>query len=336
MKNFKFFLKLIAALSPVIAIVLYTALFPYAYMDEEYPAWTYTKDVVSGKLDPFAKADGTTAVLPNEAANSTIILGDSRAMADLNPLYMEDTVNLAVGGATSIEMYYTLSHYLENVGSPKKIIIMFAPFHYSVIDNFWTRAVYFNYYSVNEVSEIYKNARACNSESLLCSDYKNELLSCRLRMPNKYLPALMNSKFISRYSINKDQYAKLQQTRGNAEFGHDNGNSDSCYETSYTEMHRTGDALLLNQYMNMLVDLCDKNGIETLVSMPPMNKSSYDILNENYVNEFTDYMYALQSRYPKIKIKPELTYMDDEYFGDSSHLNSRGAEVFTKEFISNN
>ena len=318
MKKFKFVLKCIVALLPVIAIVLYTALFPFGYMDIEYPSWKYTKEMTE------------------KASADTIILGDSRAMADLVPSEFDtDTVNLAVGGATSIEMYYTLSSYIKNNGCPENIIVMFAPFHYSIIDNFWTRTAYFNYLSVSDMSELFSYAKACNSETLIKKGYKDDLLSYRLRFPDKYLPALINSELIGRYSENSEEYNKISADSGYGEFGTAKGCSDLNYETGYEQMHRTGDALLLDVYLNKLLSLIEENNINAVLAIPPMNESSYNNLKPSYKDDFYSYLKNIKSSHPGISVETEIPVYDDKYFGDSSHLNNEGALLFTKDYIEN-
>lgn len=342
MRNVKFILKCILALLPIIAVVLYTALFPYGYMDKEYAAWDYTKDISHGKLTgksitSIEGTDGPTAVFSagKVTTPSTLIIGDSRAMAALVPECIDDkTVNLAVGGATSIEMYYTLNTYLKNNATPEKIIIMFAPFHYTIIDNFWTRAAYFNYLSVADMAELYDYAKAADSETLLKKGYKNDLLSYRLRFPDKYLPALINSKLYGRNAENKAEYANIIMNSGYGEFGTLDGCSDHNYETNYEEMHSTGDAVLIDIYMNKLLKLCADNDINTYFAIPPMNRSSYELLHEDYVSELYSYIEALSVRYPSVHFDKEIPMYEDEFFGDSSHLNNRGAKLFTEEFIS--
>lgn len=336
MKNVKFFLKLILALIPVVAIVLYTALFPYGYGDDDFAAWQYKKDVISGKCLPFAsnENDGPSSVIGTKPAN-TVILGDSRAMAALNPLlFPKDTVNLAVGGATSIEMYYTLSHYIENNGEPDNIVIMFAPFHYSIIDNFWTRSVYFDFFSVNDLLEIYNIAGATNSETLLCQGYTDDILSFKLHMPNKYLPALMNSHLVGRYSANKESYNNLFNNQGHGEFGHANGSDELTYETSYSEMHSTNDAVLLDIYTNKLLAFCEEKGINTTLAMPPFNEASFNALRPSYSEDFSEYIRVLENKHPGIDVHGDFYYLDNQYFGDASHLNYEGAKVFTNSFLS--
>ena len=318
MRVFKFVLKCIAALLPLIAVVLYTALFPFGYMDIEYPSWRYTKKMTCN------------------ASYDTVILGDSRAMADLVPSeFGTDTVNLAVGGATSIEMYYTLNRYIKNNGCPENIIVMIAPFHYSIIDNFWTRTAYFNYLSASDMNELFSYAKACNSETLIKKGYKNDLLSYRLRFPDKYLPALINSGLIGRYSENKAKYNKISADFGYGEFGNANGCSDLNYETGYEEMHKTGDALLLDVYLNRLLSLIEDNGINAVLTVPPMNESSFNSLKPSYKEDFNYYLENIKSSHPGIRVETEIPVYDDKYFGDSSHLNNEGALLFTKDYIEN-
>lgn len=319
MKNVKFLLKCILVLLPVISVVLYTALVPYGYMDIEYPSWEYTKNVTKQADSP-----------------KTLILGDSRAMADLIPAEFDSSaVNLAVGGATSIEMYYTLNSYIKNNGRPDNVIIMIAPFHYTIIDNFWTRTAYFNYLSVKDMSELYTYAKACNSETLLHDGYQNDLLSYRLRFPDKYLPALINSKLISRYSDNASEYIKISSNLGYGEFGTEDGCSDLNYETGYEEMHTSGDAVLLDVYLNRLLSLCEDNNINTLLTIPPMNQASFNELNSSYTDDLHYYFEGLKSRHTNVTIESEIPVYDNSYFGDASHLNHYGALKYTEDFLNN-
>lgn len=287
-------------------------------MDSEYPAWKYTKDISKN----------------SSAEYDTVILGDSRAMADLIPEeFNTSSVNLAVGGATSIEMYYTLENFISSNGCPQNVIIMFAPFHYTVIDNFWYRTAYFNYLSAPQMADLYSYAKACNSETLMNKGYKNDILSYRFRFPDKYLPALINSKLIGRYNENILAYNTIAGNYGYGEFGTADGCSDLNYETSYDRMHTTGDAVLLDIYTNKLLKLCESNNIETLLVISPMNKSSYDNLKPPYVEEITEYFLDLKSRYPGINIEEKIPMYEDMYFGDSSHLNHLGAKTYTENFV---
>lgn len=314
-----FLFKCILAALPLLILIGYTALFPFAYMDAEYPAWAYSKEA-SHTRQP-------------EQEDAVLILGDSRAMADILPTELGSNVqNLAVGGATAIEMYYTLSSYLKYNEAPDTAVVMFAPFHYSYMDNFWERTVYFNYLSVSELSEVFSNARQTASETVLTENCLMEAVSYRLRLPNKYLPALANSRLFMRCSDNKALYQQLSKERGHGLFGTADGSSDLSYEVNYTQMQHSGDAALIALYLNKLLALCEEQNIRVILEQPPMNEASYAKLQNSYLSEYTIYMEETQSNYPDFLINSEIPCYENRFFGDSSHLNHTGGAVYTQEF----
>ncbi len=320
-----FLFKCILALLPLLFLIGYTALFPFAYMDAEYPSWAYTKDVASGKLTVAAAADSE--------ADMILILGDSRAMADLVPGEFDSPAqNLALGGATTIEMYYTLSDYLTHHEPPSAAVILFAPFHYSYMDNFWQRTIYFNYLSIPQMFEVFANANTVASETVLQEHYLIDSASYRLRLPDKYLPALINSRLCTRFSENNTAYEKLYAEGGHGLFGTAEGSSDLNYEVNYTQMKASGDSALISLYFDKLLTLCAENKIDVIVEQPPMNEASYEKLQESYINEYTFYIEEIQKKYPSFSINSSIPCYKNDFFGDSSHLNEKGALAFTQDF----
>ncbi len=317
----KFFFKCILATLPLLILTGYTALFPFAYMDAEYPSWAYTKSICHS---------------PSFVQPDVLILGDSRAMADINPNELETNVeNLAVGGATAIEMYYTLSDYLSKHPAPSTVFIMFAPFHYSYMDNFWERTVYFNYLTPIELSDVFSNARRMSSETVLKDNYLFESLSYRLRLPDKYLPALLNSRLFLRYDANTSMYQSLCENHGHGLFGKADGSTDLNYEVNYTQMNPSGDARLISFYFDRLLALCEDKQIQVIVEQPPMNEASFGLLQSSYLAEYTLYMEDYQSKYPTFTINSDIPCYENSFFGDSSHLNSAGADVYTESLKKN-
>ena len=327
MRILKFAAKCILALLPFILLVGYTALNPMGYMDEEYPSWKYVKDVEKGRISPVDK---------NDAA---LILGDSRAMADIIATRMgENYVNLGMGGATSIEMYYTLKEYIENNGAPKRVFIMFAPFHYSYMDNYRTRTVYFHHLSLIDVLSVYRKGRMGDDFYGGEPDAIDEvdltyIFSSYFRLPNVYLPALINSHGFSRTGINRNLYNEQVSQRGHALYGTMDGCDYLNYEATYTQMDRGREHRLITRYFALLLKLCDENDIETFVLQAPMNEASYKALDAGYVSEYTSYMEQFRNDNPGMTFEISIPCYDNAYFGDSSHLNGKGAEVYTGELL---
>ena len=327
MNNYvKFILKCILAALPFILLIGYTWLFPFGYMDEEFPSWHYTRMVEEGKE---AKGSGNGTVL---------ILGDSRAMADIIPEKCgENYVNLGVGGATTIEMYYTLKHYIDNNGAPSGVLIMFAPFHYSYMDNYKTRTMYFHHLSYKEAMEVYAQARAAGYAGAAPESFEEldtaEIMSIYLRSPSVYMPALINAKGTGRLYANRQKYNEQVMNRGHALYGTMDGCDYPNYEAGYEHMAKGGDHRLITAYFGRLLNLCSDNGIRTVVLQPPMNRASYELLKKDYVSEYTSYMKAFEADHKGISFETEIPCYENEYFGDSSHLNDKGARLYTGELV---
>ncbi len=310
----KFVAKCILAALPFLLVGIFTLVAPLCYMDSEYPAWHYAKEQVNFEQDA-----------------RVLILGDSRAKADVMPAYLtEDGLNLAIGGATTIENYYTLKRYLEK-NKPEKIVILFAPFHYSTMDNFWQRTMYFNYLTVPETMEVFREAKGVLSDEVIRDGYVKDAFCDRTRVTSVYLPALMNAKFVGRYSANRQALSDLAAGEGHMLFGTADYCDDLNYEVHYENMRESGDSELIGIYLLKILDLCRENQIPVILAQPPMNEASYTELHEGYVRSFGYFMQSVQDLYPEITVETEIPCYGNEMFGDSSHLNRRGAERFTKE-----
>ena len=327
MRISKFIAKCILALLPFILLVGYTALNPMGYMDEEYPSWKYVKDVETGRISPVDKG------------NAVLILGDSRAMADIVTEDLgENYVNLGMGGATSIEMYYTLRNYIKHNGAPKRVFIMFAPFHYSYMDNYRTRTVYFHHLGFLDALTVYRKGvgrevRDDSAKDALSETDLSYILSSYMRLPNIYLPALINSKAFNRMGINRELYNEQVTQRGHALYGTMDGCDYLNYEATYTQMERGREHRMITRYFALLLKLCEDNDIETTVLQAPMNEASYNALDNGYVSEYTSYMEQFKNDNPGMSFELSIPCYDNAYFGDSSHLNEKGAKIYTGELL---
>lgn len=321
MKILKFTAKCILAALPAIALIAFTLLYPLCYMDEEYPAWLYSKSVSEG-----AECKGESF--------DTVILGDSGAMSSIMPaLTDENCINLAVGGATSIEMYYMFNEYLKNHEAPKSAVIMFAPFHYWHIDNYKTRTLYFKALSVKNSRELYDNAKMLDAGSVYYDGVLVDEISARCGLPNKYLPAINAAHFTGRYDDNATAYGSLLTSFGYGPFGDLDECYDESYETSYEDMEINGDTKLIALYMQKLLTLCGENHIHVRLIQPAVNTATFEGLNEHYYAAYRTYIKQIATVIDDIEYETDLRVYDGKYFADTSHLNKDGAVKFTREIF---
>lgn len=319
MKALNFFAKCILAALPVVALCAFTILCPMCFMDREYPGWRHALKTSEGRLYDGKSFD-------------TVILGDSGAKSSLVPEYIDGScVNLALGGATPIEMYYVLSRYLEAHDAPKTAVVMFAPFHYWHIDNYETRTVYFRAIPAGDLFELYKNAYECRADSVVRNDFVADELEARLGLPSKYLPAIYAARFTGRYSENVKSFEETVDSYGYFGFGSGKECYDPSYETSYDDMVINGDAKLLTLYMQKLLNLCKDNGIHVILLQSAVNTATYENINEHYLASYRNHIKQLNMAFPDIECESELRVYGGQFFSDTSHLNATGAKKFTEE-----
>ena len=319
MKAIRFTAKCIAAALPAIALISFTLLCPMCYMDEEYPAWRLNGETVRGTA--FAGEDF-----------DTVILGDSGAMSAIIPeLFDGSCINLALGGATSLEMYYYLDQYLSCHEAPETVIIMFAPFHYWNIDNYATRTVYFKAIPLDRIKEVYLNSIACDSASVWNDGPVASELGPRCGLPTVYLPAITAARFTGRYDDNVRSYEELTASKGWGTFGTASSCYDESYETSYDDLEVDGDTRILALYLQKILRLCNENNIHVRLLQPAVNNATFDNLNEHYYASYRNFIKEAVSVCDDIEYETELRVYDGRYFADSSHLNREGAEKFTME-----
>ncbi len=313
----KFFLKFILAILPLIIWCLFTYFCPLAYMDEQYPSWHYVRSVI----------------YDSSVSYDTVILGDSTAKSSLNPTLLSDsTVSLALGGTTPIEMYYTAKTYLERHTAPKHVIVQFSPFHYSYVDNYDNRTRYFHYLTIPQAYELYQNAAIAQSESIQTENAFVEELSCRLGLPTKYLPALINSRFIGRLSTNRELLAKCHETRGYDTFGTADGCDALNYETNYLTMPYEGDAVLIRIYMDKLMALLAEYDLDVYITQSPMSCASMNAIHKEYLSEYNDYLNDVVKGYDNVTLSTEIAEYPNALYGDSQHMNQKGGDVFSLDY----
>lgn len=308
----KLFIKFIGIVLPVfLALSLYCALFPMWYLDEEYAMYRQQKDYITKSGDD----------------NRVLIIGDSRTKAGMIPSELSDgCYNLALGGTTPIEGYYTLKEYLEHHPAPEYVVVAYAPMHYMDVDALWTRNIYFHVMNEEDAGELFGIAAEYEKhENILIEHYRLEYAMYRFYMPNKYCTALKNAGFIGRHASNVEKYSQVSDRRGQNYFGLADGSGDINGEAKESDFISSD---IITYYMQRLFDLCQENNIQVVVEQLPMNETSRAILTEDFKTHYRDYMYELAITNPTVRIFGDFYMYPNDYFGDADHLNPVGAQAY--------
>jgi len=307
--------KLLLLVVPFFVLLpLYCKFFPDNYLDEEYAMYRQQSDLVLGKLNI-------------EKEPSVLVLGDSRTKAAFLPAELsEGTYNLALGGTTPIEGYYTLKNYLKHHEKPQKVVMAYAPMHFTDVDTLWTRCIYFHTMSYTDFKDLMTRAGEYEKiENIRIEDYQLQYLMHALYLPNKYATALKKSAFVLRRRKTKEKYASMVEFKGQSFYGLDD------YSDGVNGEAKVSDFLvsdIITAYARDIIQLCRDEGIELIWEQTPMNETSYGILSPEFKTHFREYMAQMSQENPDICIYPDFYCYPNECFGDADHLNPSGVKVF--------
>ena len=322
----KFILK-IAALSILFMtiVTIYLSFCKMFYNGPEYPMWRSKFEYVQ-----------------NNHSSENIIIGDSRALAGIVPeIIGDDFYNLSYGGGTPIESYFLLKRYIS-YKIPKSIIISFSPLHLEFSNVFFGRPLKYNIFSTKEIVEILKKSKELNNKFYSYEDrdlgYKNELeylniylksLLTKWNLFYYYRPEMRNSFTQIRILKNIRVYNEIKARKGNYDFGENESSSGLNFEA--TKSHN-GFVVskVMDYYLNQIVQLALQNNIKVYYIVTPFNEASYNNLNLNYIRDYDSYFNSLQYKYQSAVWHSKIFFYEDSFFGDNSHLNSRGQIKFSK------
>ena len=297
---------------PLIVLCALAYILPMNYMSVEYVMWN---EEFENSKSPYIDAE-------------TVIIGDSRAKSSILPaLLHEDTYNIAIGGATPIEMYYAVENYIEHNGAPKNAIVVFAPYHFCDIDN-WDQTLYFNFLDAKEITKIYLKALETNDPVVAKKGRIPEMVSYRLRLPSKYLAQMYEAKFIGNKTANYEKFDSIRKDMGYCEFGSAPGDDGWTHEVYHEYFDYSP---LVVYYYERLVGLLSENGVNVLIAQPPINQASADNMHPEFSLQYEAYMKEIAARYPDITVVSQIPAYDNQLFGDSIHVNRKGAEEYTRE-----
>lgn len=313
----KLILKILLCSMPLFLWYAYVHYAPFYFMDDEYPYWMQQKDYVHESAE----------------YNEMVVLGDSVAKAAFRPNSIANyqTVNLALGGASVAEMYYTLEDYLKYHDAPKIVLAIFGINHYAGGDEFVPRTLYFHYLDRKRLKELYEIAQNNPKPSFWNSKELKELsVEYGLWSPRLYLPAVFNSGFIGRYEQNMAFYEQVQVQKGWMMFGTAQSNSElsliAVYESFVVDP-------VNDSYLRKMAELCEKNKIQFVLEQAPIKTSSLSWIHPNVQKAYAAFFRNMKNRYPKMIVNDTYITYEDSMFGDKNHTNETGTQIYTDYII---
>ncbi len=229
------------------------------------------------------------------------IFGSSRAVYHINPILIKEKTgkegkNFGYNASSSFEIYLTINEYLKN-NFTKKIFIQ----------------VDYKYYK--------SNPDGVGKISWIPFINEENIYQYFKPFGNKYflynkIPFYRYQKFDSRLGI---RYVFSNIIKGDNEFVNFNGYIDRFGVLKKDTVFSPKEIITVNPYFADLITICKTKNIELIFFTSPIYRfnGSFKYLDERLPN-----YYSFSNTISEISL-----------FSDPTHLNSKGAEVFTNLFI---
>jgi len=314
----RLFTKIIVFLTVLYIITfLYITFFPMYYNSINHIRWYYFKQVLDNRI--------------KIEKSKILFLGDSRLETNVDVKKIPNAWTFATGGSSPIEMYYCLANYRANYSNPDTVFISFSPRTFIQAYSFWGYAIRNNYFRDVEFREICDNLQQFPSDTVLGnSPYLNYLIY-KLNFIKYHQGDLYENHIFMAKKENEQAIANFQSQKGAWIYP---GLKEECSELNYeTNLKSFEPSSLLNLYFMMILDLCKKENIQVIFDFMPMNESSFQKLNQNFISGYKRYINEISTKFPEFTFTDTVYCYPDRYFGDASHLNSKGKEIFTEYVV---
>lgn len=319
----------------VLSVAAYVKYCPLTFFDPDYAMWLYEKEQIYG----------------NNKYSETLVLGDSRPLSGVDPsLVAPNCTSLCLAGSTPIEGYYLLKAYLQKHKAPKYLLLSYSQSHLMQAESFWHRNVKFKCLSYSDTAEIvgevvkYRDYNVINNspfESLLTefaaiNDTKLGPILIAAYYYAKFYLYRVNWVFLYKDDLsnlspstkrtNLDIIHKIETNRGHMPLDRKSsgGLNDEAKMTSFTP------SKTIASYFVRLIQLCHKNNIKIYFKYMPINSDSNRYLKRGYLADCNKFLGDLPFN-PNDFIDKTVSFFPNEYFGDVSHLNINGANIFSNQ-----
>ena len=289
-----------------------------AFLDPEYAAWNAKQELVA-----------------NCDLGNLMVIGDSRADAGIMPNGLAGHgINIAVGGAKPVELYFFLQHALACPNMPRKVILSIDAGHFNSLDTFWDRSARFGTFTVPDLRLIEQVAQRTGDRSLF-TEHRSDGFPWFLRdwlyahsFPTLNFASMVRGGMFLRYSNNLAQKRLTLRDRGQHLFG-DAPSDDTLAEEA--TLPRFTVLPLERWFFDRMIAQMQARGIVVDFVVAPINQSTAARMSPDLPKTFAAFLDATARRYPNfhVLIGP-IPSLPDRFFGDVfAHLNQAGAKHFT-------
>lgn len=267
-------------------------------------------------LSDFAIKDRESHLLKVKDDVRVIFAGESYVECAVNDRLIEHTINIAQSGEAYMYSYAKIKALLEHNSQIRTVYIGFS-FGNLLMEK--EKSWVFSSEYVTEKIQYYNYLIDKPGKSLI---FKNN--------PIAYLSGLMKSvnnnfqSFVKSY-FSEDSNGSIKNFGGYKHLVRDKLSLDTELEL-YNEQP-VAKSLVQEKYLKMISELCKQNSVELILFSTPKYKS----YNENIDDNIKQIWRQVRNSLPLDSLADFSAFiLPDSCYGDLTHLNYKGAEVFSK------
>ena len=251
-----------------------------------------------------------------------LIMGDSIQKTGIQPLLVDEKMlNLGLPGGKPMSLYIMLKRYLENHRPPKVIFLYIDP-----EDSRDSLNVILRYFvKIPEFISIWKDLTP-KERQIFMTRYLATLDLRKVNLTQRDDYPYDNETFVKGM---KKNHGYLPSPQSGISISED-------YFVNNRARCRSGISLSRNdmKYLGKFMKLAASKNTKIVFLGFLLPRELYDILEKTGFNkEYRAFYEKLQKIYPEWSyVKEPIYYMDNKYFGDKSHLNREGSEIYTDYF----
>ncbi len=252
-----------------------------------------------------------------------LIMGDSIQKTGIDPTMISNNVlNIGLPGAKPLGQYLLLKRYLEKHKAPRAIFLFIDPEYEH--DSLFVILRYF--VNIPEFFAIWKDLTWEEREIFIMRYWASlDIRKVSLTERNKY--PYPNEIFIDAMKKNQGYMPSP---------GTENSISNDYF--SVDKEARRQDKISITKrdmkYLDRLINLTHSHNIKVVFFGYFIPKELYDIFEKNgFIDSNARFINELKLRYPDaLFAKDSIMFLDNNYFGDMSHLNKKGMKIYTDYF----
>ena len=251
-----------------------------------------------------------------------LIVGDSIQKTGIKVTDVSgDILNLGLPGGKPMSLYLLLKRYLENHKPPKAIFLYVDP--EPALDSTYVILRYF--VNIPELVFIWKDLTA-EERRVFFMRYWPSLDLRKVGLTKRDVYRGSNALFVD--TLKKNNGYMPSPRSGNSL------SEDFFIKNKQRLQYKVSISKIDVKYLNKLMALANSRRIKVVLLGFVVPKELYVALENTGFNKDYDTFYGKMRRdYPSAySIKKPMMYIDNKYFGDYSHVNKKGSDIYTRYF----